>query len=104
MESKELIQSYLHGKALYFICSRLENLLGGGGCGPNNPLPLGLICYSKQLGRPRVNILHIYDILCVSLFWKYLARVKQGFQRLWKKSCSNIFARLKYQPFTKVAN
>ena len=46
MESKELIQSYLHAKAWSFICSRLENLWGGGG--PNDPLPLlGLICYSK---------------------------------------------------------
>ena len=26
MESKELIQSYLHAKAWSFICSRLENL------------------------------------------------------------------------------
>ena len=25
MESKELIQSYLHAKAWSFICSRLEN-------------------------------------------------------------------------------
>ena len=36
MESKELIQSYLHAKAWSFICSRLENLLRGGG-GPNDP-------------------------------------------------------------------
>ena len=40
MESKELIQSYLHAKAWIFICSRLENLCGGGG-GPNDPSPLG---------------------------------------------------------------
>ena len=26
----------------------------GGGWGSNDPLPLGLTCYSKQLGRPRV--------------------------------------------------
>ena len=31
MESKKLIQSYLHAKAWPFICSRLENLWGGGG-------------------------------------------------------------------------
>ena len=43
MESKELIQSYLHAKPWFFICSRLENVWGGG---PND-LPLGLICYSK---------------------------------------------------------
>ena len=30
MESKELIQSYLHAKAWSFICSRLENLWGEG--------------------------------------------------------------------------
>ena len=35
MESKELIQSYLHAKAWSFICSRLENLWGG----PNDPPP-----------------------------------------------------------------
>ena len=40
MESKELIQSYLHAKAWSFICSRLENLWGGGGGGPNDS-PLG---------------------------------------------------------------
>ena len=40
MESKELIQSYIHAKARSFICRRLENLLGGGG--PNDlPPPLG---------------------------------------------------------------
>ena len=37
METKELIQSYLHAKAWSFICSHLENLWGGG---PNDP-PLG---------------------------------------------------------------
>ena len=40
MESKELIQSYFHAKAWSFICSRLENLEGGGG--PNDPPPLFL--------------------------------------------------------------
>ena len=37
MESKELIQSYLHAKAWSFICSCLKNLWGGGG--PNEPPP-----------------------------------------------------------------
>ena len=41
MESKELIQSYFHAKAWSFICSRLENLCGGGGGGPNDHPPLG---------------------------------------------------------------
>ena len=41
MESKKLIQSYLHAKAWSFICSRLE-IYGGG---PNDPPPpLVLIC------------------------------------------------------------
>ena len=40
MESKELIQSCLHAKAWSFICSRLENLLGGGGV-EMTPSPLG---------------------------------------------------------------
>ena len=47
MESKGLIQSYLHAKAWSFICSRLENLWGGGGGVRMTPSPLGLICYSK---------------------------------------------------------
>ena len=44
MESRELIQSYLHAKAWSFICSRLENLLGEEGI---QTTPLVLICYSK---------------------------------------------------------
>ena len=40
MESKELIQSYFHAKAWSFICSRLENLWGGGGVRMTPP-PLG---------------------------------------------------------------
>ena len=39
MESKELIQSCLHAKAWSFICSRLENLLGGGSEIPPPPPP-----------------------------------------------------------------
>ena len=46
MESKELIQSYLHAKAWSFICSLLENLWVGG-VQMTPPPPLGLICYSK---------------------------------------------------------
>ena len=38
MESKELIQSYLHAQAWSFICSCLENLWLGEG-GPNDPPP-----------------------------------------------------------------
>ena len=56
MESKELIQSYLHAKAWSFIYSRLENLWGGGS---EWPPPLGLVCYSKKLGRPRVNTMSL---------------------------------------------
>ena len=38
MESKELIQSCLHAKAWSFICSRLENIWGGGGVRMTAPL------------------------------------------------------------------
>ena len=38
MESKELIENCLHAKAWPFICSRLENLWGGGS---KWPPPLG---------------------------------------------------------------
>ena len=52
MESKELIQSCFHAKAWSFICS-VWKIYGGGG-GGSKWLPLGLICYIKKPGRPRV--------------------------------------------------
>ena len=55
MESKQLTQSCLHAncQSLNFYVQPLGKSMEGGG-GPNDPLPLGLTSYSKQLGRPRV--------------------------------------------------
>ena len=36
------------------MCIHLQKLWGGRGGGPNDPLRLGLTCYSKKPGRPRV--------------------------------------------------
>ena len=45
MESKELIQSYLHAKSLIFYMQPFEKSMGGGG--GIRMTPPWLICYSK---------------------------------------------------------
>ena len=49
---------------LDLLCATIWEInegIGGGGEGENDPFPLRLTCYKKLLGRPRVNMIVIVN-------------------------------------------